>query len=160
MQKLAPKSYADLLANVPGIHVESTGGEVQNITRLRGIPTDRGYIIFQQDGLPLFHEIDGHFFNSGEGMHRFFDPADGQLSPAEFREFVVALKASRAPGGGSRTSVSGNHGRGEGGATIGKDPGREVGNCRTPRGGAAQSSHGGVPADRREDSRPSTTRPA
>lgn len=71
VQKLAPKNYADLLANVPGIHVESTGGEVQNITRLRGIPTDRGYIIFQQDGLPLFHEIDGHFFNSGEGMHRF-----------------------------------------------------------------------------------------
>ena len=71
IQKLAPKSYADLLGNVPGIHVESTGGEVQNITRLRGIPTDRGYIIFQQDGLPLFHEIDGHFFNSGEGMHRF-----------------------------------------------------------------------------------------
>lgn len=71
VQKLAPKSFADLLANVPGIHVESTGGEVQNITRLRGIPTDRGYIIFQQDGLPLFHEIDGHFFNSGEGMHRF-----------------------------------------------------------------------------------------
>ena len=71
VRKLAPKSYADLLANVPGIHVESTGGEVQNITRLRGIPTDRGYIIFQQDGLPLSHEIDGHFFNSGEGMHRF-----------------------------------------------------------------------------------------
>lgn len=70
IQKLAPKSYADLLGSVPGIHVESTGGEVQNITRLRGIPTDRGFIIFQQDGLPLFHEIDGHFFNSGEGMHR------------------------------------------------------------------------------------------
>ena len=28
VQKLAPKSYADLLANVPGIHVESTGGEL------------------------------------------------------------------------------------------------------------------------------------
>ncbi|UBB24753.1 TonB-dependent receptor [Pseudoxanthomonas japonensis] len=71
VQRLAPKSFADLLGSVPGIHVESTGGEVQNITRLRGIPTDRGYIVFQQDGLPLFHEIDGHFFNSGEGMHRF-----------------------------------------------------------------------------------------
>lgn len=71
VQKLAPKSYADLLGSVPGIHVESTGGEVQNITRLRGIPTDRGFIIFQQDGLPLFHEVDGHFFNSGEGMHRY-----------------------------------------------------------------------------------------
>ena len=69
--KLAPKNYAELLGNVPGIHVEATGGEVQNITRVRGIPTDRGYLIFQQDGLPLYHEIDGFFFNSGEGMNRF-----------------------------------------------------------------------------------------
>jgi iron complex outermembrane recepter protein len=69
--KLAPKNYAELLGNVPGIHVEATGGEVQNITRVRGIPTDRGYLIFQQDGLPLYHEIDGYFFNSGEGMNRF-----------------------------------------------------------------------------------------
>ena len=68
---LAPKNYAELLGNVPGIHIEATGGEVQNITRVRGIPTDRGYLIFQQDGLPLYHEIDGFFFNSGEGMNRF-----------------------------------------------------------------------------------------
>lgn len=69
--RIAPKSFADLLGTVPGIQVEATGGEVQNITRVRGIPTDRGYLIFQQDGLPLYHEIDGVFFNSGEGMHRF-----------------------------------------------------------------------------------------
>jgi outer membrane receptor protein involved in Fe transport len=68
---LAPKNFAELLGNVPGIHVEATGGEVQNITRVRGIPTDRGYLIFQQDGLPLYHEVDGFFFNSGEGMNRF-----------------------------------------------------------------------------------------
>ena len=53
----APKNYAELLGNIPGIHVEATGGEVQNITRVRGIPTDRGYLIFQQDGLPLYHEV-------------------------------------------------------------------------------------------------------
>ena len=69
--RIAPKNFADLLGTVPGIQVEATGGEVQNITRVRGIPTDRGYLIFQQDGLPLYHEIDGVFFNSGEGMHRF-----------------------------------------------------------------------------------------
>ncbi|WP_246027527.1 TonB-dependent receptor [Novosphingobium umbonatum] len=69
--KIAPKNFADLLGTVPGIHVEATGGEVQNITRVRGIPTDRGYLIFQQDGLPLYHEIDGVFFNSGEGMNRY-----------------------------------------------------------------------------------------
>ncbi len=68
--RIAPKNFADLLGTVPGIQVEATGGEVQNITRVRGIPTDRGYLIFQQDGLPLYHEIDGVFFNSGEGMNR------------------------------------------------------------------------------------------
>lgn len=71
VQKIAPKNFADLLGTVPGIQVEATGGEVQNITRVRGIPTDRGYLIFQQDGLPLYHEIDGVFFNSGEGMNRY-----------------------------------------------------------------------------------------
>ncbi|RZK01175.1 MAG: TonB-dependent receptor [Novosphingobium sp.] len=71
VERIAPKSFADLLGTVPGIQVEATGGEVQNITRIRGIPTDRGYMIFQQDGLPLYHEIDGVFFNSGEGMNRY-----------------------------------------------------------------------------------------
>jgi iron complex outermembrane receptor protein len=71
VQQIAPKSFADLLGTIPGIQVEATGGEVQNVTRVRGIPTDRGYLIFQQDGLPLYHEIDGPFFNSGEGMHRY-----------------------------------------------------------------------------------------
>ncbi|WP_347302396.1 TonB-dependent receptor [Croceibacterium sp. TMG7-5b_MA50] len=69
--RIAPRSVADLLGTVPGIQVEATGGEVQNITRVRGIPTDRGYLIFQQDGLPLYHEIDGVFWNSGDGMNRF-----------------------------------------------------------------------------------------
>ncbi len=59
IQKIAPLNTADLLGNVPGIQVEATGGEVQNITRVRGIPTDRGYLYFQQDGLPLYQEIDG-----------------------------------------------------------------------------------------------------
>ncbi|MDY7524573.1 TonB-dependent receptor [Sphingomonas sp. 10B4] len=71
IKQLAPKSFADLLGQLPGIHVETTGGEVQNITRLRGIPTDRGMLIFQQDGLPLYHEVDGYFFNSGDGMNRY-----------------------------------------------------------------------------------------
>ena len=70
IQKLAPKSLADLVGTLPGIQIESTGGEVQEITRVRGIPTDRGYLYFQQDGLPLFQELDGDFFNQGDGMNR------------------------------------------------------------------------------------------
>jgi outer membrane receptor protein involved in Fe transport len=69
--RLAPKSMTDLISAVPGIHVEQSGGEVQNITRVRGIPTDRGYLYYQQDGLPLYHELDGFFFNQGDGMNRF-----------------------------------------------------------------------------------------
>lgn len=68
--EIAPLNYADLLSTIPGIQVEATGGEVQNITRVRGIPTDRGYLIFQQDGLPFYPEIDGYFFNAGDGMNR------------------------------------------------------------------------------------------
>ena len=70
IEKMAPQSMAQLLSAIPGIQVESTGGEVQNITRVRGIPTDRGYLYFQQDGLPLFHDLDGYFFNAGDGMNR------------------------------------------------------------------------------------------
>lgn len=70
IRDLAPKNMAELLGTLPGIQIEGTGGEVQNITRVRGIPTDRGYLYFQQDGLPLYHELDGFFFNQGDGMNR------------------------------------------------------------------------------------------
>lgn len=61
---------ADLLGKLPGIQVEATGGEVQNVTRVRGIPTDDGYALFQQDGLPLMTEINGYFFR-GDSMNRY-----------------------------------------------------------------------------------------
>ena len=71
IQDLAPRTYSDLLANVPGIQVESSGGEVQEITRVRGLPGDRFGFLVQQDGIQLYHDIDGVFFNSGDGMNRF-----------------------------------------------------------------------------------------
>ncbi|USI74819.1 TonB-dependent receptor [Sphingomonas morindae] len=70
VQKLAPINFADLLGQLPGFQVESTGGEVQNIYRLRGLPSDGGLVTFQQDGLPLFHENDGNFFR-GDDLNRF-----------------------------------------------------------------------------------------
>lgn len=70
IRKLAPRSMSELIGALPGIQVEATGGEVQNITRIRGIPTDRGYLYYHQDGLPLYHELDGYFFNQGDGMNR------------------------------------------------------------------------------------------
>jgi outer membrane receptor protein involved in Fe transport len=70
LQDLAPRTYSDMLANFPGIQVESSGGEVQEITRVRGLPGDRFGFVVQQDGVPLFHDIDGVFFDSGDGMNR------------------------------------------------------------------------------------------
>ncbi|MDF0487842.1 TonB-dependent receptor [Sphingomonas sp. H39-1-10] len=70
IQKLAPVNFADLLGKLPGFAVENTGGEVQNIFRLRGLPSDGGLVTFQQDGLPLFHENDGNFFR-GDDLNRF-----------------------------------------------------------------------------------------
>ncbi|MEH3106768.1 MAG: TonB-dependent receptor [Sphingomonas fennica] len=70
VQRLAPLNFADLLGKLPGIQVEATGGEVQNITRIRGIPTDDGYAVFHQDGLPLFHDINGNFFR-GDSLNRY-----------------------------------------------------------------------------------------
>jgi iron complex outermembrane recepter protein len=71
IKELAPSSYSDLLGDVPGIQVESTGGEAENVTRVRGIPGDRTGLIVEQDGLPLWPQTDGLFFDSTDGMNRF-----------------------------------------------------------------------------------------
>ncbi|MBT2186554.1 TonB-dependent receptor [Sphingobium nicotianae] len=62
VEKISPVNFADLIGQLPGFQTEITGGEVQNIYRIRGLPNDGGFVSFQQDGLPLFHENDGVFF--------------------------------------------------------------------------------------------------
>lgn len=70
IQKIAPTNMADLIGQLPGFQTEITGGEVQNIYRIRGLPSDGGFVSFQQDGLPLFHENDGYFFR-GDALAKF-----------------------------------------------------------------------------------------
>lgn len=117
IQKLAPKSLTDLVGSLPGIHVEQTGGEVQNITRVRGIPTDRGYLYYQQDGLPLFQDIDGQFFNQGDGMNRI----DLMTDRIEFvRGGPAPIYASTAAAVANIITVTGSDTpRGEGQVTLG-----------------------------------------
>ncbi|WP_314376284.1 TonB-dependent receptor domain-containing protein [Sphingomonas paucimobilis] len=69
IRQLAPLSFADLLSQVPGILAESTGGEVQNVYRLRGIPNEGGFQAFHQDGMPIYHDNDGFFFK-GDVLNR------------------------------------------------------------------------------------------
>tara|TARA_R110002167_G_scaffold138515_1_gene325724 strand:+ start:9676 stop:12147 length:2472 start_codon:yes stop_codon:yes gene_type:complete len=52
IQKLAPLNMADLIGKTPGIFTESTGGEVKNIYRVRGIPDEGDFASFQEEGLP------------------------------------------------------------------------------------------------------------
>ncbi|MET4897798.1 TonB-dependent receptor [Sphingomonadaceae bacterium jetA1] len=69
IRQLAPLSFADLLSQVPGVLSESTGGEVQNVYRLRGIPNEGGFQAFHQDGMPIYHDNDGFFFK-GDVLNR------------------------------------------------------------------------------------------
>ena len=86
MEKIAPVNFADLIGQLPGFQTEITGGEVQNIYRIRGLPNDGGFVSFQQDGLPLFHENDGVFFRG-----------DALLKPDLMTERVEVVRGGPAP---------------------------------------------------------------
>lgn len=60
--QLAPLNFADLLSQVPGVLSEATGGEVQNVYRLRGIPNEGSFQAFHEDGMPIYQDNDGAFF--------------------------------------------------------------------------------------------------
>jgi iron complex outermembrane recepter protein len=117
IRKLAPRSMTELIGSLPGIQTEATGGEVQNITRIRGIPTDRGYLYYQQDGLPLFQELDGYFFNQGDGMNRL----DLMTQRVEVvRGGPAPIYASTAAGiANVITRTGGEHPQGEAQLTLG-----------------------------------------
>ncbi|PTY08026.1 TonB-dependent receptor [Opitutaceae bacterium EW11] len=68
IQKIGPLNLANLLGQVPGIFTEATGGEVQNVIRLRGIPNESSFQAFQVDGLPIYP--DEGFFYKGDGVVR------------------------------------------------------------------------------------------
>jgi iron complex outermembrane recepter protein len=64
IQELAPISLTDLLGNLPGVQPESSGGEVQNVFRVRGLPDEGNFQSFQQNGVSLYQGGDGPFFKN------------------------------------------------------------------------------------------------
>lgn len=67
IQRLAPMSTADLLANFPGIYSEgSSAGEASNNITVRGLPVTGGYRYAPQlvDGLPAYEEPEAPFMNN------------------------------------------------------------------------------------------------
>lgn len=73
--KIAPVNMADLIGQLPGFQTEATGGEVQNIYRLRGLPSDGSFVAFQQDGITLFQDNDGYFWR-GDALIKYDLMAD------------------------------------------------------------------------------------
>ena len=68
IQKFAPLNTADLLGRLPGIYAEASGGDAQNVYRVRGIPNEGNFYSFQEDGMPIYPD-DGFFFK-GDGLLR------------------------------------------------------------------------------------------
>ncbi|TWI69249.1 TonB-dependent receptor-like protein [Pseudoduganella lurida] len=67
IQRLAPMSTADLLANFPGIYSEgSSAGEASNNITVRGLPVTGGFRFAPQliDGLPAYEEPEAPFMNN------------------------------------------------------------------------------------------------
>ncbi len=67
IQRLAPISTADLLANIPGLYSEgSSAGEASNNVTVRGLPVTGGFRYAPQliDGLPAYEEPEAQFMNN------------------------------------------------------------------------------------------------
>lgn len=61
-----PQSTADLMSNIPGFYVESSGGQVGNNLFARGLPADGSYryVALMEDGMPVYDETELYFVNA------------------------------------------------------------------------------------------------
>lgn len=68
IKQAAPTSTADLLKTVPGVFVETSGGQAGANIRVRGFPTpgDGPYSTFQLNGAPLYHLPTLSFFEHSQ----------------------------------------------------------------------------------------------
>lgn len=60
---LAPRSIDELIKAIPGLYIESSGGEANNVLAVRGIGAGNGfkYATILEDGLPVVSEEDTSF---------------------------------------------------------------------------------------------------
>lgn len=95
-----PVSAADLLKNIPSVHVNSAMGEIRNQVLVRGTPmsSDPGigyfYVSMQEDGLPVTN-LTGYNFGPD-----YYLRADATISRVEaVRGGSASITGSDAPGG-------------------------------------------------------------
>ncbi len=96
LTRKSPRGIAELINDVPGIYVESSGGDVGNNVYSRGLPNDNyRYISVLEDGLPVFEEGAGAFTNADE-----FFRIDSMVKSAQIvRGGSASITASNSPGG-------------------------------------------------------------
>jgi iron complex outermembrane receptor protein len=63
IEVMAPRSIDELMKAIPGLYIESTGGEANNVLAVRGIGAGNGfkYATMLEDGLPVVSEEDTSF---------------------------------------------------------------------------------------------------
>ncbi len=66
IRRIEPQSTADLLSNIPGFYVESSGGQVGGNLFARGLPADGSfrYVSLMEDGMPVYDETELYFVNA------------------------------------------------------------------------------------------------
>nr|WP_240700056.1 TonB-dependent receptor [Sphingomonas gei] len=98
VQKLAPRSLADVLRTIPGLRVEGSSGDGNSNYTIRGLPLASGgskYMQIEEDGLPVLEF--GDFFGVASDI---FIRADSNLSAVEaIRGGSASTFASNSPGG-------------------------------------------------------------
>lgn len=98
IDKIAPRSLAEVFRNIPGIRSESSSGEGGANLSIRGLPMATGggkYLQLQEDGLPVLEYGDIAFANADMFMR-----ADLNLATiASIRGGSASTFASNSPGG-------------------------------------------------------------
>lgn len=98
VEKLAPRSSAEVFRNIPGVRSESSGGEGNANIAVRGLPVASGgakFLQIQEDGLPVLEFGDIAFGNAD-----IFLRTDLTVSRVEsIRGGTASTLASNSPGG-------------------------------------------------------------
>jgi iron complex outermembrane recepter protein len=95
IERIAPTGTIDMLNRIPGVYGEASGGEVQNVWRIRGVPGEGAFTEFQEDGAPILAQNGAHFANSDvlsrvDIMTQQFEVVRGGTAPV-FADQAIAM---------------------------------------------------------------------
>lgn len=95
IERISATGTIDMLNRIPGVYGEASGGEVQNVWRIRGVPGEGAFTEFQEDGAPILAQNGAHFANSDvlsriDIMTQRFEVVRGGTAPV-FADQAIAI---------------------------------------------------------------------